>query len=546
MSKRKRRQRPSAKRSQRAPGTRARPAPRRRVRPAAWVIGAVLYGLAWPLSADVNLSFLAWFAFVPLFIELERHDTFWPFAGRALGFMTLATLIYCWWWFFAVPARVLWMTWIGGAQEILLETTPLLLLYALRKKLPYQHALWALVFVWPLWEWLYNKWELSMGYLLLANAQAGNIWLIQYVDLFGVWAVTGWVVLFNVLLYGAFKKYNKRFPSAFWKRTLVIAVLMVGLPGMYGLYRALTLEADDEILVTMAYTDFDPIQETPGEAFRRLERVVHLTDSTAYYAKRRADLYVWPEGALPFSWDVSNSRRFIYDAVNDWQTPLLAGQIGHRVSASGDTTLSNRAVLVPVEGDSLKRLHEYVKRRFVPFYEGLPYYRYVQAIPAIRAFHEKKNYLMPGDAATLLPLVTRQGRTLQLGTPICHEQQFPTLWTDWTTQGADLFVHLSFESWFGDRTFQNHFLNITRLRAIENRRSIARSSNGGPTVFIDAFGRTTRQSRRSEGTITTSVKIYTGTPLYARYPNLFVFLCLLGLLVLGISYAKTTRRGRGA
>ena len=510
-----------------------------RGRSAAWLIGAVLYGLAWPLSADVNLSFLAWFAFVPLFIELERHDTFWPFAGRALGFMTIAAFIYCWWWFFAIPVRVMWMTWIGGAQEILLESTPLLLLYALRKKLPYQQALWALVLVWPLWEWLYNKWELSMGYLLLANAQAGNIWLVQYVDLFGVWAVTGWVVLFNVLLYRAFKTYNERFTPGFWKRTLAIAVLMMGLPGLYGLYRVLTLEADEEIRLSIVHTDFDPIQETPDEAFRRLERVVHLTDSIAYYERRAADLYAWPEGALPFSWDVSNSRRFIYKAVNDWQTPLLAGQIGHRLSASGDTTRTNRAVLVPVEGDSLKHLHEYVKRRFVPFFEGLPYYRHLRTFPVIRAFHKKKNYLAPGDAATLLPLVTREGRTLQLGTPICHEQQFPTLWTDWTTQGADLFVHLSFESWFGDQTFQNHFLNITRLRAIENRRSIARSSNGGPSVFIDAFGRTINQSRRSEGTITASVKIYTGKPLYVRYPNLFVLLCLVGILVVGIAYAKT-------
>jgi apolipoprotein N-acyltransferase len=508
-----------------------------------WIASAVLYGLAWPLAESLNLSFFAWFAFVPLFIELERHDRFGPFAWRALGFMTLATLIYCWWWFFAVPERVLWMTWISGTQEILLESTPLLLLYAIRKRVSYQQALWALVFVWPLWEWLYNKWELSMGYILLANAQAGNIWLIQYVDLFGAWSVTGWVVLFNVLFYRAYKKTHEQFSLAFWKQALMIAVVMMGLPGMYGLFRVLTLEPGDEILVTTVYTDFDPTQESSDEAFRRLEHVLHLTDSVHYYAPRPVDLYVWPEGALPFDWQVSNTRQFIYQAVNDWQTPLLGGQTGWHVSVAGDTTFTNRAVLVPVEGDTLKDLHTYVKRRYVPFHEGLPYYRHLKAFPAIQAFHKKKHYLTPGDAATLLPLVTQDDRTFQIGTPICHEQQFPTLWTDWTTQGADLFVHLSFESWFGSKTFQTHFVNITRLRAIENRRSVVRSSNGGRSVFIDAFGRISNPSRRSEGTSTASVKIYAGTSLYARYPNLFVFLCIFGILVVvRIASAKSKRR----
>lgn len=493
----------------------------------------MLYGLAWPLSTGVNLSFLAWFAFVPLFIELESHNRFGPMALRALGYVTVATLIYAWWWFFAVPTHVMWMTWIAGGHEILLGATPLLLLYPLRKKLPYQQALWALVFLWPSWEWLYNKWELSMGYHLLANAQAGNIWLVQYVDLFGVWAVTGWVVLFNVLLYRACKAYPARWTPAFWKRALTVVVVMVGLPGLYGLMRALTLAADDEVRVTIVHTDFDPLREASGEAFRRLERVTHLTDSVAYYDRRPVDLYVWPEGALPFDWDVRNTRRFIFDAVNDWQTPLLAGQIGWRVTARGDTLRTNRTVLVPLEADSLHRLPEYVKRRIVPFYEGLPYYRYLQVFSTIRAFHQAQDHLIPGEAATLLPLVTRAGRTIQLGTPICHEQQFPKLWTEWSARGADLFLHLSFESWFGDRTFQRQFLNISRLRAVENRRSVVRSSNGGPSAFIDAVGRVTHLNRRSEGAITASVKIYSGTTLHARYPNLFLVLCMVGLLVVG-------------
>ncbi len=501
--------------------------------PAGWIGGAVLYGLAWPMAEGVNLSFLAWFAFVPLFVELEHHERFGPFALRAVGFMGIATLISCWWWFFNVPTRVMWMTWVGGGHEILLESTPLLLLFALRKKLPYQQALWALVLVWPMWEWLYNKWELSMGYALLANGQAGNIWLVQYVDLFGVWSITAWVVLFNVLLYRVYRAANDRFTPVFWKQSLALAAVMIVLPASYGLYRVYSVEPSDEILVTMAHTDFEPIPRAPDEALRRLERVVHLTDSAAYYAKGPSDLYVWPEAAISMSWHIANTRRFIYEAVNDWETPLLTGYTSDVTSASGDTTRANLAVLIPVEGDTLKSLLAYTKRRFVPFFEGLPYYNYLKGLPAVRAYLKKKGYYMPGEAATLLPLVARTGRTLHLGTPICHEQQFPAFWAEWARDGADLFVHISFESWFGNRTFQAHFVNIARLRAIENRRSIVRSSNGGRSLYIDAFGHTYNPARRREGTVTAPVNIYSDTTLYTRFPNLFVLLCLLGLLSIG-------------
>lgn len=50
---------------------------------------------------------------------------------------------------------------------------------------------------------------------------------------------------------------------------------------------------------------------------------------------------------------------------------------------------------------------------------------------------------------------------------------------------------------------------------------------------------------RREGTVTACVKIYSGTTLYTRYPNLFVFLCLFGVLVIdGTHYFAQMDRSR--
>lgn len=488
-----------------------------------WFVGALLYGVSWPLVDGVNLSFLAWGAFVPLLLDLERHDRFAPFALRVLGFMGLATLIYCWWWFFAVPKEVQLLTWIGGAHEILLESTPLLLLYPLRRAMGYGQALCALVLVWPLWEWVYNHWEFSMGYLLLAYSQAGNVWLVQYADLFGAWAITAWVVLFNVLLVRAYREHA--WSRAFGTRALAVAAVLLAVPLAYAGVRSATVASDGALRVAAVYTDFDPVADREGG--RRIERVTHLSDSLAYFASAPPDLYAWPEGGIPYGW-TPESRAFLRQAVADWQAPLLTGHLGEDAQADGDTARFNRAVLLAPGAEGAAP--SYDKRRFVPFHEGLPHGDMLGVIPAVAAYRDRERLLTPGPGPTLLAVETQDGRTVRVATPICHEQQFPGLWAEWVREGADVFVHLSFESWFGDATFQHHFLNISRLRAIESRRSVVRVSNGGPTAVIDAFGRVGERGGRSEGAITGLVGLHEGLTLYAFVPWLFPALCAFGIV----------------
>ncbi len=521
-----------------------KPCASRRVWPY-WLGGAVLYGFAWPWTGAVNLSFLAWFAFVPLFVELRRHDRFVPFAGRALGFMTVATTIYCFGWFFGVPQAVMPLTGVGGIVQILLEATPLLLLFPLKKRLPYERALLALAFIWPLWEWLYHKLPLSLSFLLVGNSQGANVWLVQYVDLFGVWAVTAWVVLFNVVLYTQYERAGDRFTAAFRWGALRGTALLLALPLGYSTARYAMLEGEargPRLHVTLVSTDVPPNANRAEQRVSDIERVVHLTDSTAYYARRPTDLYVWTEGTLGHDWNFSATKAFIYDAVDDWRTPLLTGTVTREARANeagvADTVLLNQAVLIPATGGAARPLHAYSKIELMPGWEGIPLYRYLKALPTVRAYHAATGKLTPGEAPTPLPLRLRDGRTVPLGTPICHEANYPELWAAMTREGAEAFVQLSFESWFGRVGFQHILTNITRLRSIETRRATARSANGGPTVFIDAFGKMGRRTVEGEGVNAAYLTARQGQTLYTRFPHLFILLCLGGLLGLVVEHRR--------
>jgi apolipoprotein N-acyltransferase len=78
----------------------------------------------------------------------------------------------------------------------------------------------------------------------------------------------------------------------------------------------------------------------------------------------------------------------------------------------------------------------------------------------------------------------------EIGVLICFESIFPELARDWTSRGANLLVNITNDAWFGRSSAPWQHLSMAVFRALENRRSLARSANTGVTTLIDPLGRT--------------------------------------------------------
>jgi apolipoprotein N-acyltransferase len=138
------------------------------------------------------------------------------------------------------------------------------------------------------------------------------------------------------------------------------------------------------------------------------------------------------------------------------------------------------------------------------------------------------------------PRTLLEARGRPLGTTICYEAVFPELSRAAVREGAELLVNISNDSWFaGGPGPEINFL-LARLRAVENRRALARVANGGVTALVLPDGRVAVRDD-GPGALVVAAPLLTGTTLYTRAGDWFAWLCIV-ITALGVGAAALARR----
>jgi apolipoprotein N-acyltransferase len=171
--------------------------------------------------------------------------------------------------------------------------------------------------------------------------------------------------------------------------------------------------------------------------------------------------------------------------------------------------------------------------------------------------------MMP-DWAILRPLqdwiVDLGGTTGQLGTDtirrvfrandkpyataICYESIYGAHFAEYVARGAELMTIITNDGWWGDTPIHRQHFDYARLRAIENRRSIARSANTGISGFITPTGEVTQSlGWDKRGVLSAQISLNDELTFYTRNGDLIARLCRLVLALSALYYiAYRTRR----
>ena len=127
---------------------------------------------------------------------------------------------------------------------------------------------------------------------------------------------------------------------------------------------------------------------------------------------------------------------------------------------------------------------------------------------------------------------TRDKRAAQppneLGVFICYESAFPDFVRQFARNGATVFFNLSNDGYFGHSAAREQHLLLVRMRAVENRRFIVRSTNDGITASIDPAGRIVRKLPlyKEVAALLPFDSVRSTTP-YTQHGDWFAWTCLL-------------------
>ena len=159
---------------------------------------------------------------------------------------------------------------------------------------------------------------------------------------------------------------------------------------------------------------------------------------------------------------------------------MLVGSLGIRNAGETPehaTQLYNSGSLVSPAGEWVER---YDKMHLVPFGEYVPFKRVFGFAGGLT---KEVGDFSPGTSRAPLQAGGK------LGVFICYESIFPDEIRQLAANGAQVFVNISNDGWYGDSGAYAQHLKQARMRAVENDRWLLRDTNTGVTASIDPYGR---------------------------------------------------------
>jgi apolipoprotein N-acyltransferase len=233
----------------------------------------------------------------------------------------------------------------------------------------------------------------------------------------------------------------------------------------------------------------------------------------------RPDLIVWPESPAPFYSSDPMLRDTVSNIARQAQTWMLVGSLGIRNAGETPeraTELFNSGSLVDPAGEWVGR---YNKMHLVPFGEYVPFKRVFGFAGGLT---REVGDFSPGTSRAALLAGNK------LGVFICYESIFPDEIRQLAANGAEVFVNISNDGWYGDSGAYAQHLKQARMRAVENDRWLLRDTNTGVTASFDPYGRVVSSiPRKVRAALDAPYAITNVTTFYTRHGDWFAYLCAI-------------------
>jgi apolipoprotein N-acyltransferase len=371
-------------------------------------------------------------------------------------------------------------------------------------------AYFGLIVYWLVYEHFYLNGEISWPWLNLGNGFMNDIHVIQWYEFTGTFGGTLWVLLSNILLFLIIRGFTNHNQPRINFALLITWILLISVPITYSIIRFRTYnETSNPREIVIVQPNIDPYNEKFGgmEASRQMEKMLKLVSAAA---TTRTNYFVAPETFINDNvWEDemkdNQSIKAIYQFLEKYPgAKFIVGLTYYK--AYPDTNVTSTTAR-PIPGtdlyydsfnaaaqlDSTDDIQIYIKSKLVVGVEKMPYTRYL-------GFLENLTLKLGGTFRSHGTQEFRESLfapddSIGVATVICYESVYGEFVTEYIKAGANYIFVITNDGWWGNTPGHRQHLGFSSLRAIETRRSVARSANTGISAFINQKGEILMQTK---------------------------------------------------
>ena len=516
------------------------------------LLSAFILWLAWPPIPYTSPLLLI--GLVPLLIAIDRIRNGNSLKKGKQVFLTAGLTFLVWntaciyWVYNAISADnnaivALLVSLIPFGLGALLMTFAFWLYYRLSLYTSKKVAYAGLLSFYIAMEYLHQTWELSFPWMTLGNGFAGMHQLAQWYEYTGIYGGSVWILLSNIFAFEAYQAYKIQKGYLQYRPALGWAFVVI-LPATISLVKYNRYqEKARPASVVVVQPNIDPYKKFGGiSTAEQLNLLIHLSDSLG---RVDTEYFFWPETAIPSYLDEEQIRsstefaqlqQFIKKYPN---ASLVTGMETIRVyndqrtiSAKHDPNsglyFDNFNAAMQIENSA--NVQFYHKSKLVPGVEKLPF-------PTVMAFLKPVFAQLGGTIGGWgwqeKPGVFYAYSGIGVAPVICYE----SLWGDWIGQsvedGAQFIAIITNDAWWGNTSGKDQHFLYAKLRAIENRRWVARSANTGISGFINQRGDVVKRSTWwTQTALQENVNLNDELTFYSKSGDLIAkLLCITALLL---------------
>jgi apolipoprotein N-acyltransferase len=510
----------------------------------AWILSLLSGGLQILVFPIPNLFFLCWICFVPLLYALLRgrggQGELLDSEGRSLRPFTLWQGFVVGWvsgilwyigacyWIYPVmhgygkldvlPAGLIMMGYclIMGMHHGVFGL--LVVLLARRSNLGNRRPLLLAPVFWTALEFFRDR-VIGVPWEPLGNAQVDNIPFAHIAQFTGVYGLSFAVMLVNSAFTAGFLLFGRR------RKNLLIAATAAAIALQIGVFaRPAPSPTTQKAVLLQENAPILDRQWTPQEFDQLIAQLSQMSvQAVPKNPPGNPGLIVWNESPAPFNTSDPKFLAWLTTIAKSANSYVIAGAVAYAETrdAEGNQQIYNSALVVDPEGKIAGR---YDKIHLVPFGEYIPFKdllffanKLTREVSEFARGTERKVFDLNGTKA---------------GVVICYESVFPDEVREFAANGAQVFVNISDDGWYGESSAPYQHLQMARMRAIENHRWILLSTNNGVTASIDPLGRIVQRAPRNvRTTLVASFSPQLDTTFYSAYGDVFAWVCVVISLI---------------